>query len=263
MKRFSRPARSGKPFTAVCLLQLAEEGVIDLHAPVTTYLPWFAVRSQHAPITIHHLLSHTAGIIEGTDFPVDARFEVWALRETDAVDPGKRGWYSNVGYKALGFLLEAVTGKPYAKIVQERILDPLGMTRSVATITHDARRRFAVGYVPYYDDRPWRPAHGLAQATWIETNTGDGCLASPADDLATFLRMLLNGGAGPDGRLLSEENFNLMRSPHAEFNPGMPMATASSPMKRMDGASSATTETWLDTSPQCSAMLMPASESPS
>ena len=48
---------------------------------------------------------------------------------------GKRGWYSNVGYKALGFLLEAVTGKPYAKIVQERILDPLGMTRSVATIT--------------------------------------------------------------------------------------------------------------------------------
>jgi hypothetical protein len=122
----------------------------------------------------------------------------------------------------LGLLLEAVTGKSYAEIVQERILDPLGMTRTVATITYDARRRFAVGYMPYYDDRPWRPAHGLAQATWIETNTGDGCLASPADDLAAFLRMLLNGGAGPNGRLLSEESFALMRAPHAEFNPGMP-----------------------------------------
>src|SRR5215212_8873208 len=45
----------GKSFTAICLLQLAEEGAIDLDAPVTTYLPWFAVRSQSAPITIHHV----------------------------------------------------------------------------------------------------------------------------------------------------------------------------------------------------------------
>ncbi|MGH2616599.1 MAG: serine hydrolase domain-containing protein [Thermomicrobiales bacterium] len=212
----------GKTFTAVCVLQLAEEGIIDLHAPVTAYLPWFAVRSQHAPITIHHLLSHTAGIIEGTEFPLDARFEVWALRDTDAAPPGGRGWYSNVGYKALGLVLEAVTGKPYAEIVQERIFDPLGMMRSVATITHDVRRRLAVGYVPFYDDRPWRPAHGLAPATWLETNTGDGSLASTAEDLATFLRMLLNGGAGPNGRLLTAATFALMRAPHAEFNMGVP-----------------------------------------
>ncbi len=211
----------GKSFTAICLLQLSEERVIDLDAPVTDFLPWFAVRSEHAPITIHHLLTHTAGIIGGSDFPLDPRFEVWALRETDAAPPGVRCHYSNVGYKALGLLLEAVTGKPYAEIVQERILVPLQMTRSAGVITHDLRRRLAVGYVPFYDDRPWRPAHGLAPATWLETNTGDGCLSGTASDLAIYFRMLLNGGVGPNGPLLSAASFARMRAPHTEISPGV------------------------------------------
>ena len=211
----------GKSFTAICLLQLAAEGVVDLHAPVTTYLPWFAVRSAHAPITVHHLLSHTAGIIEGTDFALDSWYEVWALREAAAAPPGEHCWYSNVGYKALGYLLEAVTGKPYPRIVQERILDPLGMTRTMAGIGHDLRHRLAVGYVPLYDDRPWRPAHGVAPATWLETNTGDGSLAGTAADLASFLRMLLNGGAFPGGRILTAESFDLLTAGHAEVAPNV------------------------------------------
>ncbi|MDF2760975.1 MAG: serine hydrolase, partial [Thermomicrobiales bacterium] len=212
----------GKSFTAICLLQLAEEGAIDLDAPVTNYLPWFAVRSPYAPITIHHLLTHTAGIIGGSDFPLDPRFEVWALRDTDAAPPGERCRYSNVGYKALGLLLEAVADKPYAEIVQERIYAPLGMNDSASVITHDLRRRLAVGHVPFYDDRPWRPAHGLAPATWLETNTGDGCLSATATDLAIYLRMLLNEGASPSGRLLSPASFARMRAPHTEISPGIP-----------------------------------------
>ena len=208
----------GKSFTAICLVQLAAEGILDLHDPVTDHLPWFAVRPGHAPITIHHLLTHTAGIIQGSDFPLDARYEVWALRETDAATPGERTHYSNVGFKALGLLLEAVTGEPYPRLVQERILDPLGMTHSAAVITHDLRRRLAVGYVPFYDDRPWRPAHGLAPATWLETNTGDGSISGTAGDLATYLRMLLNEGAGPDGRIVSPEGFALLVAPHTEID---------------------------------------------
>ena len=212
----------GKSFTAICLLQLAEERVVNLDAPVTDSLPWFAVRTEHAPITIHHLLTHTAGIIGGSDFSLDPRFEVCALRETDAAPPGVRCHYSNVGYKALGLLLEAVTGKPYAEIVQERILAPLEMTRSASVITHDLRRRLAVGYVPFYDDRPWRPAHGLAPATRLETNSGDGCLSATASDRAIYLRMLLNGGAGSNGRLLSAASFARMRAPHTEISSGVP-----------------------------------------
>ena len=63
----------GKSFTALLLLRMREQGLIDLHAPVTDYLSWFAVKSDHAPITLHHLMTHTAGIISGTDMAADGR----------------------------------------------------------------------------------------------------------------------------------------------------------------------------------------------
>ena len=210
----------GKSFTAICLLQLAEEGIVDLHAPVTAYLPWFAVRSQYEPITLHHLLSHTSGLISGSDASPDGRYEVWALRETEAAEPGGRARYSNVGYKVLGLVLEAVTGTPYPQLVEERILTPLGMNQSVAALTHEVRPRLAVGYTGQYPDRPWRPDYGFVPAFCLETNTGDGCLASTAADLAAYLRMLLNGGRGPRGPVLSEASFALMTTPHGTFGSG-------------------------------------------
>ncbi len=201
----------GKSFTAIALLQLHEAGRLDLHAPVTDYLPWFAVRSDHAPITVHHLLSHTAGIIGGTDFAPDARAEVWALRETaTGGPPGERFHYSNVGYKALGLLLSRVADEPYGETIRSRILDPLGMTATEPAITHETRRRLAAGYAPFYDDRPPRPGHPLVPATWLETDTGDGSIAATPADMSAYVRMLLNRGQGPNGRLLSAAGFALL-----------------------------------------------------
>ena len=95
----------------VLLLQLHEEGRVDLHAPVAGYLPWFELRSEYEPIAPHHLLTHTGGIVAGSDVSADSRFDVWAIRETEAGSaPGERFEYSNVGYRALGYLLEEVTG---------------------------------------------------------------------------------------------------------------------------------------------------------
>ncbi|MDQ3547279.1 MAG: beta-lactamase family protein, partial [Chloroflexota bacterium] len=90
------------------------------------------------------------------------------------------------------------------------VLDPLGMTETAATITHETRRRMAQPYRRYYDDRPSHASHGLVPATWLETNTSDGCLASSVVDLATYLRMYLNRGQGAGGRVLSELTFELM-----------------------------------------------------
>jgi D-alanyl-D-alanine carboxypeptidase len=210
----------GKSFTAICLLQLAEAGLVDFHVPVSTYVSWFSVRSSHEPITIHQLLTHTAELIRGSDFTPDQRFEVWSLRDVEAAPPGQKARYSNVGYKLLGLILEAVTGKPYAQLVRERIFAPLGMSNAAAAITSDLWRRLAVGYADFYDDRPWRPAHGFVPAPWLETNTADGCLVASAAELATYLRMLLNRGVVPAGPLLSEESFALLTAPHTAFAEG-------------------------------------------
>ncbi len=101
-----------KGFTAMALLQQREAGRLDLDAPVTDHLPWFEVHSDFGPITVHHLLSHTAGIVCGMDSTGEAAHEVWKLRETHTGwAPGERFLYSNAGYKALGLVLEAVTGQ--------------------------------------------------------------------------------------------------------------------------------------------------------
>jgi D-alanyl-D-alanine carboxypeptidase len=203
----------GKSFTAIALLQLYAAGELDPHAPVTDYLSWFHVPAagQHEPITLHHLLSHTAGIIMGTDFTTEARYEVWALRETEATTPpGATFHYSNVGYKALGLVLEERTGRPYGEIIRQRILEPIGMAATTPIITHEVRPCMAVGYEPMYDDRPYHRHLPLAPAPWFETATADGSIAADAADMAAYVRMLMNHGQVPHGRVLSEEGFRLV-----------------------------------------------------
>jgi CubicO group peptidase (beta-lactamase class C family) len=212
----------GKSFTAACLMQLAEEGRVDLRVPVTDYLPWFAVRSRFAPITLHHLLTHTAGIITGSDITSDSRFDVWALRESEAgAPPGERFQYSNVGYRVLGFVLEEIEGRPYGEILRSRVLEPSGMSATEPVITNAIRHRLAIAYMPHPDDRPVRYEVPLAPATWLETGTGDGSVASTAADMAAYLRVWLNRGRGVHGRVVSEESFERMiAGPGFEFEPG-------------------------------------------
>jgi CubicO group peptidase (beta-lactamase class C family) len=203
----------GKTFTAVAILQLVDQGLLDLHAPVDNYLPWFVVPQPagHAPITIAHLLSHTAGIVAGIDGTPEAAFQVWSLRDWPTFSaPGERFHYSNVGYKALGLVLEAVAGRPYPEIIRTQILEPLEMLSTEPAITHDIRPRLAVGYAYLHDDRLGHSRSPLAPATWLETETADGSIASTAEDMSAFIRLLMRGGEGPNGRLLSEEAFSQM-----------------------------------------------------
>lgn len=198
----------GKSFAADVLLALAAEGRVDLHAPVSTYLPWLQIRGGFAPITLHHLLTHTAGISAGVDGSPDAVVEALTLAELGAATPpGERFHYSNGGYKILGLVIEAITGQSSAENNAARILAPLGMTSSSATITNADRPSLAVGYTGLYDDRPMHPNHPLVPATWLETDTADGAIIATAGDLAIYARMLLNRGAYPGGRIYPEESF--------------------------------------------------------
>jgi CubicO group peptidase (beta-lactamase class C family) len=181
----------GKTYTAVLAVQL-----LELQAPVTEYLPWFEARSAHDPITVEHLLTHTAGLIRGPETTADSSFDVWALRETEVgFAPGERFYYSNVGYRTVGSALEAATGQRYRDLLTTRILEPLGLENTVPEISADVRPRLAVGYDRLHNDRTPDPADPLYPAPWLEADTADGSLAATAGDLALFGRFLLAGEA--------------------------------------------------------------------
>ena len=201
----------GKSFTNVALMQLRDEGRLDLHAPVSRYLPWFEVQSDYSPIRTHHLMTHTSGLPSGNDIGTHGLYESWALRESrTGSPPGEHFRYSNVGYKTLGFLLEELDGRPYQDAIQARVLDPLGMRDSHPVIGYETRKRAAVGYRRFYDDRPEHRDHGLVPALWTEYGVGDGCQASTIGDMCIYLRMLMNGGEGPATRVMSAESYRLM-----------------------------------------------------
>jgi CubicO group peptidase (beta-lactamase class C family) len=201
----------GKSFTAVVAVQLAAEGLLDLHAPVDELLPWFSLHSSNAPITLHHLLTHTAGLIRGSELATASNYDALALAETEVgFAPGEHFWYSNVGYRVVGLALERASGRPYPELVQRRVLDPLEMRDSVPAFVHDTRRRLAPGHVAFYDDRPWRREHGLVPATWIESAEADGSVCCTAPDLGRYLHALMTS----DERVLSPEGWAQLRGPH-------------------------------------------------
>jgi hypothetical protein len=178
-------------------------------------------RGGDAPITARHLLSHTSGIVAGIDATPEAAFQVWSLREQPTYSvPGARFHYSNVGYKVLGLMVEAVEGRPYREILRERILKPVGMSATEPAITHEIRARLAVGYAYLHDDRIGYAGAPLAPAPWLQTATADGSIASTADDMCTFMRVLLCRGEGPTGRVLSAGAYSQLTTAHARDGSG-------------------------------------------
>ncbi len=197
-----------KSFVAFAILQLAEEGKVDLHKPVANYLPWLRVESEFPPFTTHHLLSHTAGL---SGVPLLIRVAATKLRTGSA--PGTRFVYSNIGYDLLGFIIEAVDKRSFAESLRKRVIEPLGMTASAPIITNDVRSRMAVGYGPLLDDRPFPLKGKLGEAAWIEVPEAAGSVAATAKDMGGYLQMLLNRGVGPRGRVLAEKSFELLTQP--------------------------------------------------
>jgi CubicO group peptidase (beta-lactamase class C family) len=200
-----------KTFGAVVAMQACEAGLLDLQAPVTAYLPWFEVGAGRGPSAIHHLLSHSAGFVYSMDYSPDPRGVAYGLRDVSpGFVPGEHYYYSEPGYQTLTLVLEKVYDRPYAEIVRRGILEPLSMIHSASAITHALRPRLARGYAPLYDDRPPHSSHPLVPAAWLELNSADGAISSTGEDMAKFVRMLLNHGCGPGGPILSRESFAQM-----------------------------------------------------
>lgn len=197
-----------KSFVGLAAVQLAEEGKLDLHKPVAQYLPWLKIESSYPPFTTHHLLSHTSGL---PAVPLLMRVATTTLRTGFA--PGTRFVYSNIGYVLLGLLIEAVDRRPFAEVIHKRVFEPLGMSTSEPVINNSIRERLAVGYRPFYEDRPFPHLGKLAEAPWLEVPEAAGSIASTATDMGAYLRMLLTKGVSAKGRLLSERGFESFIKP--------------------------------------------------
>lgn len=130
-------ASIAKSFTAAAVVELAERGEVDLHADVNTYLPEDErlPDDPRGPVTLHHLLTHTAGFAEqlaGLRAPSEegilplGRY-VADLRPDRIHPPGRYTGYSNYGYVMAGRVVEEVTGEPFGPYVERTVFDPLGM----------------------------------------------------------------------------------------------------------------------------------------
>jgi CubicO group peptidase (beta-lactamase class C family) len=208
-----------KSFLAIALLQLRDEGKLDLHKPIVEYLPWFRIQSAFAPITTHHLLTHSSGLPGAPEvFPSDP-----TQRHLAAYAPGEQFHYNNMAYSLLGLLAWTLDGRELPAIFRERIFKPLGMSQSEPAIDFDMRGRMPRSYQPFLSDRPY-PRHGeLCEAPSIITTSGAGCIASTARDMGAYVQMIANRGRGPQRNLISPESFELFSKRHitaAEFGPG-------------------------------------------
>ena len=159
-----------KPALAMAVMRLAERGILDLDAPIAKYLGAFP--EQKSAATLHHLLTHTAGLAErGSDVgrPVRADF-VQAMKDAPFESPpGLERRYSNAGYSLIAALVEEVTGKPWQTVVREEVFAPAGMVHSSFATDPDAPAT-TVGYAgAVFAPRPMTLADGppeMAELWW-------------------------------------------------------------------------------------------------
>lgn len=145
-----------KQFTSMLIMQLVEEGKINLEGKLSDYLPYYR-KDVGEKVTIHQLLNHTSGIPSYTDLPTFMKDEVrnpYRVKEVIEkfcsgdleFEPGSKWKYDNSGYFILGAVIEEVTGKPYEAVLKENILDPLGMNSTGYDHSEEIIKKRASGY---------------------------------------------------------------------------------------------------------------------
>lgn len=215
-----RLGSTSKMFTAAALAVAADQGKLDLNAPVGKYVSGLAPKI--AATTCHQLLSHTAGLRDLG--PVYGRYDddqlgkrVRALKDSDQIaEPGAVFSYSSPGYWLAGVVLEAVTGKSFADAVYELVLKPAGMTRSTFRPLLAMTYPFAMGHAPGADGKPvvQRP-FADDSSTWP-----GGSLFSSAEELARFATAFMNGERMGDTQVLPRRVIELLGAPHASVPGG-------------------------------------------
>ncbi len=205
-----------KSFTATAAMLAAQDGLVDLDAPIMTYLPDFHINSifeEHpeGKITLRRLLSHTAGLVHeapiggNNDLPGHTFEEhIASISDTWLKFPvGTRYSYSNLGIDLAGYILQVRSGMPFAQYVKEKLLAPLGMTHSTLDLQ---QVRATPGRAAGHMDAPFPPP---VEFLIIPS----GGVWSTANEMARYLRFHINAGTLDGTRLLRQDLAETMYTP--------------------------------------------------
>jgi CubicO group peptidase (beta-lactamase class C family) len=210
-----------KVWTAALVMQLVDEGLVDLDVPVRRYLPEFGLPDAQASETVtpRHLLSHTGGFLgdlfEDTGRGDDAVERLLAFMRTGAAQtsaPGELFSYANSGFCVLGALVARLRGGTWESVVRERLIEPLGVTHMALFAEEAILFRAAAGHLKGRVFPKWQMPRSNAPA-------GSTPCAAPRE-LVRFGRMFLADGTAGDGtRLLPAGAFAAMRQPQVTLPP--------------------------------------------
>ncbi|MEP7215001.1 MAG: serine hydrolase domain-containing protein, partial [Anaerolineaceae bacterium] len=210
---------TSKTFTATALMQLVEEGRVDLEAPLRRYLPGFALQSgtDAERLTVRHLVTHHGGFVgdyfRDTGRGDDALRMIVAKMKNSAqlVPVGTAFSYSNAGFYVLGHLVATLRGQPFESVIRERILGPLGMDHTTYFAEEAIVHAVAAGHIVTNEGpkvaTPWNTPRSIAP--------GGGITSTVLDQIA-YAAMHLTEGRGAAGEaILKPESATSMQSPLA------------------------------------------------
>lgn len=206
-----RLASVSKQFTAASILLLAQDGKLNLDDPLRKWLP--SLPASADAITLKHLLTHTAGLIDYEDVMAQDATENEQVHDADVLRllesqhrtyfaPGTDYRYSNSGYALLALIVEKASGKRYAVFLHDRIFAPLGMSHTVAYekgVSTVADRAYGYSLI----DGKWRRTDQSSTSAVL----GDGGIYSSIEDMAKWDAALY------DGRLLNADSRKLATTP--------------------------------------------------
>ncbi len=282
-----------KPITSVAVMMLYEEGHFQLGTPVSKFIPEFKnmkvynddqteILDAKKPITIKHLLMHTAGFTYGWgNKPVDERYKELKIFESGTTladmvkkladiplvhEPDER-WTYGVSVDVLGYLVEVVSGMPFEECLQTRLFGPLGIVDTGFSVPPEKVDRYAALYRHNRRERLMKRVGRDAPLANDELSffpSGGGGLVSTAADYMRFSQMLLNGGELDGVRILGKKTVELMRYPHHDdwFGLGFAVVTNKESPNILESvgnfswSGAAATTFWIDPQEELIGLLM-------
>lgn len=220
-------ASMSKSISVTTIMTLVDEGKLDLDKPASTWLPEIGEMkladgsAPARPVTLRDLMSHTSGLAFPPRKPTDGAQSLkgYALELVKAplsFEPGSNYEYG-FGITVSGRIAEIVSAKSFDQLVQERILDPLGMTDTSFHPDDRLRARFASTYKTAEEGDGLAKAYNpfvTSDASVRRMTEPSGGLFSTAADLAKFYEMIRNGGLHVGQRIVSEAAIGEMTKPH-------------------------------------------------